>query len=157
MTPQKINALKVAESQNGIEEKPRGSNAGPEVEMYLKSIGLGKGFAWCMAFVYWCVAEQCKATKGINPLLKTGGVLAQWNFCKDKKMILNSSDTILPGDIFIMQHSPTTGHTGFVLKVLSKNEIQTIEGNTNDDGSREGYKVCIRTRKINTIKGFIRT
>ncbi|EKT4520794.1 CHAP domain-containing protein, partial [Flavobacterium psychrophilum] len=47
------------------------------------------------------------------------------------------------------------GHTGIVEKVIEKT-IYTIEGNTNDDGSREGYKVCRRKRNIKTIKAFIR-
>ncbi|MGH8565940.1 MAG: hypothetical protein ACREXW_18380 [Gammaproteobacteria bacterium] len=28
---------------------------------------------------------------------------------------------------------------------------RTIEGNTNDDGSREGYEVCARTRDYNEM------
>ena len=47
------------------------------------------------------------------------------------------------------------GHTGFVEKVEG-NVIHTIEGNTNDTGSREGYEVCRRTRKVEQCKGFIR-
>ena len=46
------------------------------------------------------------------------------------------------------------GHTGFVERI-DGTSIHTIEGNTNDTGSREGYEVCRRIRKINTIKGFI--
>ncbi|WP_318546298.1 CHAP domain-containing protein [Flavobacterium columnare] len=48
------------------------------------------------------------------------------------------------------------GHTGFVEKVLANGKIQTIEGNTNADGSREGFAVCRRIRSINQIKGFIK-
>jgi hypothetical protein len=46
------------------------------------------------------------------------------------------------------------GHTGFVERIDGLS-IHTIEGNTNDTGSREGYEVCRRIRKINTMKGFI--
>ena len=45
-------SLKIAQSQNGVQEVPRNSNAGAAVESYLKSVGLGKGYSWCMAFVY---------------------------------------------------------------------------------------------------------
>ena len=72
-------ALQSAQSQIGVTEIPKGSNAGPEVEIYLKSVGLGKGFAWCMAFVYWNVLQSATKLKITNPLLKTGGVMAQWN------------------------------------------------------------------------------
>lgn len=48
------------------------------------------------------------------------------------------------------------GHTGIVVEVIG-DSIRTIEGNTNDEASREGYIVAEKTRKISSInKGFIR-
>ncbi len=143
--------IQVAQSQLGVQEMPKGSNAGPQVEIYLKSVGLGKGFAWCMSFVYWVVKESCAKTAHPNLLLKTGGVMAQWNKCINLRVIKPQE-----GDIFIMDFGKGTGHTGIVTKVLPNGNIETIEGNTNDDGSREGYEVCKRIRKISTCKGFLR-
>ncbi len=61
------------------------------------------------------------------------------------------------GDIFIMDYGHGIGHTGFVDSVDQDGiHIHTIEGNTNDEGSREGFEVCRRTRKISACKGFIR-
>ncbi len=34
--------------------------------------------------------------------------------------------------------------------------IYTIEGNTNDTGSREGYEVCRRVRAVNMVLGYLR-
>ena len=53
------------------------------------------------------------------------------------------------------------GHIGFVTKVdLVNKTFETIEGNSNDEGSREGYEVAHRTgklsRKFSSVKGFIR-
>ncbi|SKB40131.1 hypothetical protein [Daejeonella lutea] len=42
-------------SQIGIREKP--SNSGPQVEKYLKYVGLGKGNPWCAAFVCWSLGK----------------------------------------------------------------------------------------------------
>lgn len=142
--------IETAISQLGVQEKPKGSNSGPEVEIYLRSVGLGKGYSWCMAFVYWCVQQSSVKTAIKNPLKKTGGVLDQWNTLGLKK-----SSTPQPGDIFIMDFGKGQGHTGIVEKV-ENDIIHTIEGNTNDDGSREGYEVCRRQRKTSTIKGYIR-
>lgn len=147
MTPLAEEVLKVATTQLGVQEMPKGSNAGTDVEKYLKSVGLSKGYSWCMAFVFWCVSQ--KAT--INPLKKKGGVMDQWN----SKPLLRQK-TPQAGDIFIMDFGGGKGHTGFVEKVISSTKIQTIEGNTNDDGSREGYEVCRRTRTISSCKGFLR-
>ncbi|OJH12419.1 amidase [Flavobacterium psychrophilum] len=142
--------LETAISQIGVEEMPKGSNAGPEVEIYLKSVGLGQGYSWCMAFVYWCVNQSAVKTGFKNPLKKTGGVMDQYN-----SRPLLCAHLPQAGDVFIMDFGKGLGHTGIVEKVIEKT-IYTIEGNTNDDGSREGYKVCRRKRNIKTIKAFIR-
>lgn len=144
--------LSVAQSQLGVSEVPKGSNKGP-VEKYLKAVGLPGGHAWCMAFVYWCVNEACKEAGIKNPLHATGGVLAQWNAAPKALKV----KTPQPGDIFIMDFGKGMGHTGIVTKV-DKGRIFTIEGNSNDDGSREGYEVCRKPggRTIAGIKGFLR-
>ena len=146
-----MNHIQKAITQIGQEEVPKGSNWGttdkPAVINYLKSVGIGFPASWCMAFVYWC----CKETFPGNPLYKTGGVLKQWNKVDPKY----KHKTPLAGDIFIMDHGHGLGHTGFVESVEGL-YINTIEGNTNDTGSREGYAVCRRMRQINSCKGFIR-
>ncbi|WP_268846746.1 CHAP domain-containing protein [Flavobacterium aestivum] len=143
-------SLEVATRQIGVTEIPKGSNGGPEVEIYLKSVGLTKGYSWCMAFVFWCVLEASKKQSFPNPLKKTGGVLDQWN--SKPELRRNKPE---PGFVFIMDYGKGLGHTGFVEKVLPNGKIQTIEGNTNIDGSREGYAVCRRTRNISACKGFL--
>ena len=45
-------------------------------------------------------------------------------------------------------------HTGFA-HGPSAEVFSTIEGNTNDDGSNNGYEVCARTRSL-PKKDFIR-
>lgn len=146
-----MNHLQIAITQIGQEEVPRGSNWGttdmPAVINYLKSVGISFPAAWCMAFVYWC----CKEAYPTNPLVKTGGVLAQWNKIQPQFKHV----TPKAGDIFIMDYGHGLGHTGFVESVEGEN-IRTIEGNTNDTGSREGYEVCRRIRQVAKCKGFIR-
>lgn len=147
MVEAKMKHIEIAISQIGVEEIPKGSNAGPQVNQYLKSVGLNPGYSWCMAFVYWC----CKEASVNARLIKTGGVLRMWNEVgRDMK-----HSTPLTGDIFIMDYGKGLGHTGFVERVEGMN-IHTIEGNTNKEGSRNGYQVCRRIRTIASCKGFIR-
>lgn len=147
-------ALANAVTQLGSEEQPKGSNSGPQVNQYLAAVGLAPGYAWCMAFVYWCVQNASKVSRVPNLLVKTGGVAKQWNETTYPKLT-NKSKLIKAGDIFIMQFAEG-GHTGFVKAInYTTGTITTIEGNTNDGGSREGYKVAERQRKISSIKGFI--
>lgn len=147
MTP-----LEYAVSQIGKEEVPRGSNWGDDVKKYLKSVGINFPASWCMAFVYWCFEEWETVTGNINPLIKTGGVLAQWNQIQAKYKHQKAE----VGDVFIMDYGKGLGHTGFVESIDSDGTLHTIEGNTNDSGSREGYEVCRRTRRPDKVKGYIR-
>lgn len=144
-------ALKMAITQIGVAEVPRGSNDGPQVRQYLAAVKLAAGYAWCMAFVYWCAARAAADLHQVNPLLQTGGVLRQWNERPALRVTKPQS-----GDVFIIDFGKGVGHTGFVERVLPDGRLQTIEGNTNADGSREGYAVCRRVRDPKTIRGYLR-
>lgn len=151
--------LDIARSQIGVMEDPLGSNRGPQVDQYLKSVGLGPGFFWCMAFVYWCFNEASKQMDRPNPMVRTGGCIRQWNECNAKKIkgmeALNNPLLVKPGHVFIMDHGGGMGHTGIV-STVEGGIIRTIEGNSNAGGSRNGIGVVELNRKINTIKkGFV--
>jgi len=152
-------AVRISRTQVGVMEVPLGSNGGPQVDQYLASVGLGTGFFWCMAFVYWVFNEAAREQNRKNPLVKTGGVLMHWKDSKGKKIetadAINNPSLVKPGHIFIMDHGGGKGHTGIVTAVEGGN-IRTIEGNSNNDGSRNGIGVVELVRKINSIKkGFI--
>jgi len=59
------------------------------------------------------------------------------------------------GDIFVMDFGKGLGHMGFVEKV-SGSTMTTIEGNSDSSNGREGFEVARKTRKISSIKGFLR-
>jgi len=145
-------ALQIAVYQLGNAEIPHGSNWGKHVEKYLKSVGITFPAPWCGAFVYWCVNEACKEVGVPNPIAKTGGVMAQWAGSRHLRV-----DNPMKGDIFIMDFGGGKGHTGFVTGVVG-DKINTVEGNSNDEGSREGFEVCRKPggRKISSCKGFLR-
>lgn len=154
------NVLQIAGGEIGVMEDPPHSNSGPEVDEYLASVGLGGGYSWCAAFVYWCFNEACKKIGRKNPLYRTAGVLNHWNNSTAKKILsadaFANPSLVKPGQIFIMSYGGGLGHTGIVEKV-NGGFLITIEGNTNDGGSREGIGVFRRTgRKIKDInKGFL--
>lgn len=151
-------AVDFADSQMGVREKG-GANCGPEVEMFLKTVGLGKGYSWCMAFVYWSFEKAAEKLNQENPLVKTGGVLKAWNDAKCTKILSkdskNNPTLVKPGQIFIMDYGRGFGHTGIV-KEVNGGFITTIEGNTNNTQSREGIGVFNHIRKIKDVnKGFL--
>lgn len=142
--------LKYATLELGKEEEPRGSNWGDDVKKYLLSVGITFPASWCMAFVYWCHEQACEELGIPNKMFKTGGVLYQ--YVKSKSLAVKSPQ---PGDVGIMDHGKGLGHT-FIVEWVEKEIVHTIEGNTNDEGSREGYEVCKRQRNIKTVKAFLR-
>lgn len=154
-------ALYYATTQLGACEDPPGSNGGVEVENYLASVGLGTGYPWCAAFVYWCYQQAANELSVPNPLVKTAGVLNHWNLCLQKggariETAKLKPENILPGMIFVMDYGKSNGHTGIVESVNVKaRTIIAIEGNTNEAGSREGIYVMRRERRLVSIKGFI--
>lgn len=144
--------LDIAILQLGEHEEPKGSNAGHDIEEFLKSVGLGPGYPWCMAFIYFCVNEAAKELGVTNPLKKTGGVLVQYN---SRPLLRVNVPQV--GDILILDYGKGKGHTGIIWKIEG-GVLYTIEGNTNDEGSREGYEVAKMIRRANgkQIKGFLR-
>lgn len=163
-------ASHIAQQQLGQKEEPKGSNSGPMVDKYLASVGLNPGYAWCQAFVYWCYQQAAEATKTKNPMVKTAGVLNCWNRTKKQTStaIVISKEELLAkgikpqaGDQLILLFGNGTGHTGIVTAVTGTQQslcMQTVEGNSNGAGGREGYVVISRKRKITeaAIKGIIR-
>lgn len=159
-------ALAAAQSQLGVMESPLGSNRGPQVNEYLRSVGLDPGsgsYAWCAAFVYWCFNQAALAMTVENPVICTAGVMDHWNRAGAAGVhrlstaeCCNTPDLVKPGMIFILSTGGGNGHTGLVEKVRGL-YLTTIEGNTNENGSRQGIGVFRHTaRKIPDInRGFI--
>lgn len=160
-----VQSSKKAQSYEGIRE--RKSNSSPQIDKFIKRGGGRVGWAWCMYFVYYCVDETCKSYQIDNPLKRTGSVAAQYNHCN--QAFDSRIEVIYPfqsfakfkihnGDILIFKYNgkyiPNSlkglwrGHTGFGLSEYANNLINTIEGNTNKAGSREGDGVYRKVRKI---------
>lgn len=151
-TPISVKALETAKGEIGKCEIPKGSNWGPHVQIYLASVGILEPASWCMAFVFWCFATAAKSLNVQNPLYRTGGVMNQWYNAHSNNKVFEHPQA---GDIFIMEFAHGLGHTGIV-EAVEGDYIHTIEGNTNEDGSREGYEVARRKRLIKSIHGFLR-
>lgn len=139
------------------------SNIGPWVRAYMDG-NEGKEWAWCMGFVQ-TVLDQATSTlsqkfTSIMPHSYSCDVVGSFGVENNKLHrnvnLRNNPDLIEPGDVFLnMKTQYDWVHTGIVIGV-DGDLIHTIEGNTNDEGSREGFEVCLRRRnfKANTIDVF---
>jgi hypothetical protein len=154
-------ALEIARTQIGVKET--GTNSGPEVDKYLAAVGLRPGFAWCVAFTFWCYQEAAKTLSLPNPHIRTAGVLDHYNRAPrvganriGVQAALITPTRIKPGMLFVMRFQGGLGHTGFVVSVdYAEKTIRTLEGNTNSKGGREGVAVMERLRPIKSCHGFI--
>lgn len=151
-------ALEIAQGEIGNQEIPLNSNNGPHVKKYLAAVGLEPPQYWCMAFVIWCFRCAAEALGQQSKLKPTGGVIDFYNWVK-----LIHPDWIfhtpMPGDIGIIDFGGGHGHAFLVVKGFDLT-CETIEGNSNQDGSRNGYEVAHRegdhARKNITVKAFVR-
>ncbi|MBL7988821.1 MAG: CHAP domain-containing protein [Chlorobi bacterium] len=142
----------IGQSQIGVRESPLGSNRGPEVDRYLSTTGLASGNYWCAAFVYWLYDQAAKKLGVPNPMTRSGSVMKLWNEARKAARV---AEVPQPGMVFIISHGGGTGHTGIVEGVHG-GVVQTIEGNTNEAGQRNGIGVFRRKRAITQInRGFI--
>lgn len=158
--------LRVATAEIGVMEVPPGSNRGPRVDEYLKSVKLkpaSGSYAWCAAFVFWCFRESAKALQIDNPAVQTAGALDTWNQAGNRNIprvavreAVEKPSLVQPGMVFVLGTSGGQGHVGIV-KQVDGVVLTTIEGNTNDGGSREGVGVFLRKgRRIDQInRGFV--
>lgn len=129
------------------QESPRGSNRGPRVEAMLRNTGLGGGYPWCAAAVATWGIEALGADWPVPHTADCDAILS-W---ARRRGCLKRTDP-KQGDIFLVLKTDSDAiHTGIVIRGLANGQIFTWEGNTNDDGSREGYRVCQRRRSTSNL------
>jgi hypothetical protein len=152
-----LGALEVAYAEQHLRQHPRevgGQNRGPWVRLYLDG-NEGTAWAWCAGFATYCM-RQAAATLNVPerslPLPRTYSCDTLGEAARRHQRLLVEPSTreqrsrIQPGSLFLRRNSTSDwNHTGIIVSATDT-ELHTIEGNTNDDGSREGYEVCARTR-----------
>jgi hypothetical protein len=159
---ERVLKLAAAEEARPVREQPRNSNRGPQVDAYLKRVGLGPGYAWCCAFVYYCFDEAARQLGRPNPMLKTAGCMDHWRRAASQGARLTPASEAManpqrvqPGAIFIMDHGRGLGHTGLIER-MDGGWMTTLEGNTDASKTREGGGVYRLTRKVAEVnRGYI--
>jgi len=151
------NGMQKAKNMIGIVETPPKSNSGKWIDIFLNSIELKSGNAWCVAFCQWAYRTAASELFTKFNLLKTGQSLLLFNYVS--KHGIKSYLKPEYGDWVIFEKTNSIwGHTAFLLE-YHNNYIITLEGNTsNEDNSNDG--VFIKKRAVNKfgwlkLKGFI--
>lgn len=131
--PTASNNTIVAETKSQLGAAETSTNAGPQVNQYLASVGLNPGYAWCAAFVYW-VFQQ--VLNNDNPLPKTGTVLTMYQYGKQQGWTHSPTEGARIGDLAVFNWTGkiTTDispyHIGIVVGVGSDGTPLIIAGNT---------------------------
>lgn len=146
-----------ANSYVGVREKG-GNNRGftdKELKNMMAEVGWKPGYAWCSFFVR-AILDACNI-----PNTVTGWSPTAYN--KNDVIFTNGRfyQEFKPGDVMTMTLSyqkfkntgryKAIGHTGIV-DAIGQYSVRTIEGNTNDSGSRDsrgGDGVYVKIRPLN--------
>jgi len=142
-----LGELVVAYAQQHLAQHPReigGQNRGPWVRLYMHG-NEGQAWAWCAGFACFCLKQACDSLQVEMPIEASFSCDSLAHSAKNKRIFVGH-ESARPGSLFLVRNTPTDWtHTGIVVRVDAET-FRTIEGNTNDDGNREGYEVCARTR-----------
>lgn len=142
-TPDYIRVKDSYTSQIGVREAT-GHNDGKDVEKYLRATGLGKGYPWCAAFVRWNFDQSDVKT-----------TITAWapsahnaKYIIYKSLRFNTEPR--QGDVvtFWYPNLGRIGHTGFFDYRVNDRVYESVEGNTNGQGSREGNGVYRKRRSF---------
>lgn len=153
----------------GLGEDGSRDNRGQMVELFLREVRQPPGQPWCAAFVhhvgYWSHYDH--ATRRSRwPLPATASCYELGAFALVRGILVKQPRV---GDVFLLHGAPQKRfvHTGIVVSVEGTYPTAagdtlcactTVEGNTNDDGSREGWCTLRKVRRFSVNEGdrFIR-
>ena len=145
-----MTALDVAQHLRFVKERTN-HNDGPWVEALLRVVDCKKGDPWCAAFVSFCLTI---AHYGKPPLPPTASCEVLHQFGITHRLLVGEP---LSGDVFlVLTDVGHAHHTGFCTGPAVNGRVPTIEGNTNTDGSREGWGVFERARTLSPRLVFLR-
>lgn len=125
----------------GVQEAT-GNNDGTRVEAYLRYVGLGKGYAWCAAFVSWCYGRAGR------PLPRNAWSPALFPMARRYTAAQIGQGSIRQADLFAIYSSTLRriNHVGLV-RQQKGNWILTVEGNS-------ANRVLSKRRPLATIYAF---
>lgn len=152
--------LDLAAAEVGVRETA--PNRGERVDEYHRYAGRDPASAdsWCAQFVWWVLGHAAADLGQPSPIRFSSSVLRLWERNSDRQTAIPR-----PGDVFCIEHDDGKGHCGIVVAgtagppwiAAPDGTLETIEGNTNGGGSRNGDGVYRRARNVKEINlGFLR-
>lgn len=159
-----LQVVKEAARYVGVREI--GANRGKDIERFQAHVGLKPGDPWCAAFVSYILTAAASEAKVKQSPIQSGSAvqlyfLARRNGLEVVTRGAKDFRMVEPGWIWVRAASEKEaqaavdrrvwckGHTGIVTTpVNSSGRFDTIEGNTNPAGSREGDGCYTKTQTV---------
>jgi hypothetical protein len=153
--------LKIIETANaylGNEETPNNSGfKNPDFEAEMREAGWEPGEAWCASFTKLvfkkAYQDQPDIQAEIERLFSKSATKTHANFDASDWKTRNPDGSMImkpaEGALVVWRMGKSwAGHIGIVTKRISDTEFETIEGNTNEEGGREGIEVAYKRRFV---------
>ena len=146
-----LGAMTVAYARQHLAQKPRevgGENMGPWVRLYMDG-NQGKEWLWCAGFATFC-QRQAAATLGVPvPVARTFSCDELAGHAKRAACFVAGCPdfrAITAGSLFLVRKTADDWQHVGIVSSAERDAFHTIEGNSNDEGSREGFEACERVR-----------
>jgi hypothetical protein len=162
----------IALAECGLKEVLGEPNTGADVVKYQQATTLAPGpWPWCSAFVAWCMQQWLQAPdvqralgipEATHPPLSP---VEEWRFKSARAfevevwakqrglLVLGEEAPALLGDLITFDFS----HIGIVTRdEVPGQPLETVEGNTNGAGSREGDGVYRKRRPDSLTRRYVR-
>jgi hypothetical protein len=138
-----------------------GPNRSNEIDMINHRCGLPMGSAYCLAAIQFSIYEAESILKHKLKLSKMCSTQNFWAQVEDKYKIMpeDASKHNLKGAIAIWRNTKNErqGHAGLCLgSIISEELFNSIEGNTNSKGDRDGEGFYIKSNSITKDRGNLR-
>lgn len=157
----RVMALNRAKMMLDFSPRELGQNCGPWVRAFMHGHD-GKWAAWCAGSV--STIFHLERERALDRGVKNVPEIFKWSWsvpdmvkeAKEKNLYIDMVEVEMrvfeAGDLFVVFDKKLGyTHIGLVESVIIEKGIaliNTIEGNTNDEGSAEGFELCRRTRSL---------
>jgi hypothetical protein len=124
----------------------------PSFQKKIQDCGWGIGQSWCAYFseLVWkeSFGKSHPLYNTLDRLFSPSAVSTYSNFKGHLKLFQAGSKPKIGSLVAWRLGNGWQGHIGIVEKIIDKNTFNTIEGNTNSSGGREGIQVARKIRSL---------
>lgn len=146
-----LGALTLAYAQQQLAQRARevgGNNMGPWVRLYMGGHE-GQGWPWCAGFACFCLGQAAQSLSVALPIAPTYSCTQLAERAKAAGLFVEGSAAaaaVTPGCLFLVRGTSEPWHHVGIVQTIAPGAFTTVEGNSNDSGSADGYEVCSNSR-----------